>query len=340
LRFCVEDLIISLFFCSGIGLTAAGLLVRLNPLHRIILACRNQERANETREKVAALLPEGEEYKENIIALACDHTSMESIRRFNEVLRIRLSETYSPSKWIYNGIDVLCLNAAVLMSGDADPEFTDDGLETTFQTNYLSAFQLVHLTLDLLNPGARILLATSGLYEREKLCLEGIVDPVTGGARTHFDMPDDSKFHFKRSYAQSKLCVVAFCAELESRLRKQNEKGIVVNCFSPGLMLSTGLFRNQRSFLETKETKLSADVLALQKTVTWGAGALLYMALARESGERSGEYWRDANSVLGWRSIYGQNFCPVDITNQFDVETRRMLWEMSLQWIGRPDTMT
>jgi NAD(P)-dependent dehydrogenase (short-subunit alcohol dehydrogenase family) len=328
------DLIISLFFCSGIGLAAAGFLVRLNPLHRIVLACRSQERADETREKVAALLPEGEGYRENVIALACDHTSMESIRRFNELLRIRLTETYSPSKWIYNGIDVLCLNAAVLVDGDADPEFTEDDLETTFQTNYLSAFQLVHLTMDLLNPGARILLATSGLYEREKLLLDGMVDPVTGGARKHFDMPDGSTFHFKRSYALSKLCAVAFCAELESRLRKQNEKGIIVNCFSPGLMLSTGLFRRQR------ETKLSAGVLALQKTVTWGAGALLYMALAQESGERSGEYWRDANSVLGWRSIYGQNFCPVDITNQFDAETRRMLWEMSLRWIGLPDTLT
>jgi NAD(P)-dependent dehydrogenase (short-subunit alcohol dehydrogenase family) len=328
------DLIISLFFCSGIGLAAAGFLVRLNPLHRIVLACRSQERADETREKVAALLPEGEGYRENVIALACDHTSMESIRRFNELLRIRLTETYSPSKWIYNGIDVLCLNAAVLVDGDADPEFTEDDLETTFQTNYLSAFQLVHLTMDLLNPGARILLATSGLYEREKLLLDGMVDPVTGGARKHFDMPDGSTFHFKRSYALSKLCAVAFCAELESRLHKQNEKGIIVNCFSPGLMLSTGLFRRQR------ETKLSAGVLALQKTVTWGAGALLYMALAQESGGRSGEYWRDANSVLGWRSIYGQNFCPVDITNQFDAETRRMLWEMSLRWIGLPDTLT
>jgi NAD(P)-dependent dehydrogenase (short-subunit alcohol dehydrogenase family) len=328
------DLIISLFFCSGIGLAAAGFLVRLNPLHRIVLACRSQERADETREKVAALLPEGEGYRENVIALACDHTSMESIRRFNELLRIRLTETYSPSKWIYNGIDVLCLNAAVLVDGDADPEFTEDDLETTFQTNYLSAFQLVHLTMDLLNPGARILLATSGLYEREKLLLDGMVDPVTGGARKHFEMPDGSTFHFKRSYALSKLCAVAFCAELESRLRKLNEKGIIVNCFSPGLMLSTGLFRHQRG------TKLSAGVLALQKTVTWGAGALLYMALAQESGERSGEYWRDANSVLGWRSIYGQNFCPVDITNQFDAETRRMLWEMSLRWIGLPDTLT
>lgn len=304
----------------------------MNPNHRIILACRDQERAELARKKVAALLPEGDDFQENVIALACDHTSMESVRSFNQTLRLSLDETYSPRKWDYNGIDVLCLNAAILASGHLPAQFTKDGVEVTFQTNYLAPFQIVHETLDLLNPGARIVLTTSGLYEFETLSLKGMIDQQTGEARKRFDMPDGSDFHFKRSYALSKLCVVAFCAELKHRLRN-NERNITVNCFSPGLMLSSGLFRHQNTL---RSNSLSEDILSKEKTVDWGGGSLAYMALATDTAKRSGEYWRDANSVLGWKSVYGKHFTPTDITEQFDREMRQQLYELSCQLIAIP----
>lgn len=257
---------------------------------------------------------------------------MDSIRKFNELLRIRLDETYNPNKWVYNGIDVLCLNAAILRAKDSEVQFTQDGLEETFQTNYLATFQLARLTKDLLNPGARVILSTSGLHQRTVLNLNGMVDEATGKANKGFEMVDGSHFHYKRSYAVSKLCTVALCAELERRFR--NEHGVSVNCFSPGLMTSTGLFRNQSPSDESH----SPDVLSKEKPVEWGAGALVFMALADETGKRSGDYWRDAESVLGWDSVYGQHFCPINITNQIDPETRNQLWRLSCELVGmNPD---
>jgi protochlorophyllide reductase len=330
---------------SGIGLAAAKLLAVMNPLHRIVLACRNQERADYARKQILPLLPFDENsdnsfYTDNIIAVACDHSSMESIQACNTMLRTRLNETYNSNKWIYNGIDVLCLNAAVLVAEDSDAQFTEDGVEVTFQTNYLAAFQLVCLMQDLLTPGSRIILSTSGLHERvPKLNLNGMVaDPITVKARKGFEMPDGSPFHYKRSYAVSKLCLVALCAELEGRLRNVNNssRGTTVNCFSPGLMTRSGLFRNQRYVGNSLENMHSAQILAKEKTVSWGAGALVYMALADETGKRSGEYWRDADSVLGWNSVYGQHFSPVSIVNEIDVETRERLWRLSNQLVGVP----
>ena len=130
-----------------------------NPLHRIIVACRTQAKADATRQSLLQLFPTIDEtnrhvkYHENIIALECDHTSFTSIRRFDELLRIKLNETYTPNKWIYNGIDVLCCNAAILVPKDSVPQYTDDGYEVTFQTNYLAPFLLVQSVMDLMNPG-------------------------------------------------------------------------------------------------------------------------------------------------------------------------------------------
>jgi protochlorophyllide reductase len=314
---------------SGIGLSAAKLFASMNPLHRIILACRNQERADYAREQILPILPESDYYKENIIALACDHSSIESVQKFNELLRTRLDETYNTNKWIYNGIDVLCLNAAILVARDSDAQFTQDGIEVTFQTNYLATFQVANLTMDLLNPGARVILSTSGLHERTELNLNGMIDSATGDARKGFEMVNGSPFHYKRSYAVSKLCVVALCAELERRLQK---RGIVVNCFSPGLMTSSGLFRNQHCLGDSH----SKEILSKEKAVGWGAGALVFMATSDETGKKSGNYWRDAESVLGWDSVYGQHFCPIPITNQIDQETREKLWRLSSQLVGIP----
>lgn len=304
-----------------------------NPLHRIIMACRSQKSADLARNEVLAFLPNDDYHRENVIAIECDHTSFDNIRQFNDVLRKRLDETYNTNKWIYNGIDVLCLNAAVLVPKDANPQYSQDEFEVTFQTNYLAPFLIAHLTMDLMNPGARIILSTSGLFEHIRLqSLSGITDPSTGSARKHFAMVDDRPFHYKSSYSISKLCLVSLCAELVRRIPKNY--GITVNCFSPGLMTTSGLFRNQNYLNDCGIAAHSKDVLLKEKPVVWGAGALVFMAIGHETGLRNGEYWRDTNSTLGWDSQYGEQFCPMNIENYVDLETSQTLWRLSCEMVG------
>ena len=322
---------------SGIGLYAAKLLSRSDPLNRIILVARNSEKAASAREQVVSVLPKNGKYDENIIALACDHSSLESIRAFAPTLRAKLKETYRVEKWAMNGIDVLCLNAGVLVAQDSQAEFTEDGLEVTFQTNHLAPFLITNLIHDLINPGGRVVVSTSGLHLAHKLNFDGIIDEDTGEARKGFSMMDGTKFHHKQSYAISKLCNVAFCLELNRRLRS---RGVVANCFSPGLMTKSGLFRNQRSSTNLASTIHNKEVLLKEKTVQWGAGALVFMAIADAAGERGGEYWRDADSVDGPFARYGSEFCPTQVSEE-DISRDEMqsLWEVSSSLAGIPSDM-
>jgi NAD(P)-dependent dehydrogenase (short-subunit alcohol dehydrogenase family) len=333
---------------SGIGLVAVKLLIMNNPLHRIIVACRTQAKADATRESLLHLLPTQDndtiKYHENIIALECDHTSFRSIREFDERLRIKLNETYTPNKWIYNGIDVLCCNAAILVPKDSSPQYTDDGYEVTFQTNYLSPFLLVQSVLDLMNPGGRIVMTTSGLFDHVQIQnFNGIVDPNnTNMVRKYFPMIDDTtEFHYKTSYSISKLCIVGLCAELVERI--PTRRNLSINCFSPGLMTTSGLFRHQpfpndcnipQKLSKPQHEHHSVDVLLKEKTVEWGAGAMVYMILGQETGIRNAEYWSDSHSTLGLQSQYGVHFTPMDITNRVSAPIRKELWQLSCQLVG------
>ena len=304
----------------------------MNPSNRIVLVCRTEEKAMLAKADILPLLPQTnrEKYAPNIIPIACDHTSLDSVRRFNTVLRKRLKDTYCPSKWLHSGIDVLCLNAAVLTARDSEAQFTRDGLETTFQTNYLAPFLIANLTLDLLNPGARVVLATSGLHCRAKLDLKGVIDPRTGQARKGFETLDGSPFHYKESYAVSKLCIVFLCAALNRRLHK---RGITVNCFSPGLMTDSGLFRHQHGGGDPSDN-VNQEVLAKVKPVAWGAGAIVFMATATETGMRSGEYWSDPDTTLGWQSVYGRDFHAASIAETVDWPNVELLWKVSCELVG------
>jgi len=322
---------------SGIGLYAAKLLSRINPKNRIILVARDNEKAAFAKEEVVSVLPKDGKYDKNIIALACDHSSMESIRSFVPKLRAKLKETNHNEKRALNGIDVLCLNAAVLVANDSQAEFTEDGLEVTFQTNHLAPFLIANLVHDLINPGGRVVVSSSGLHLAHKLNFDGILDKDTGEPRKGFAMMDGSAFHHKRSYAMSKLCNVAFCLELNRRLRL---RGVVVNCFSPGLMTKSGLFRNQSSYNNLASIVHSKEVLLKEKTVEWGAGALVFMAVADAAGERGGEYWRDAESTYGPLARYGIEFCPMPILeDEITRDEMEILWEVSSRLAGIPNDM-
>ena len=326
----------TLFLHSGIGLEAAKLLAIINPIHRIVLVGRTLEKANAAKEALKSVFPADavRQYSCNWIPLACDHCSFDSIRQFNDELRRKLDETYHPSKWAFNGIDVLCLNAAVLQAPEAQPQFTRDGLEVTFQTNHLAPFLIANLTNDLMNPGGRIIFSTSGLHTSCKFDMKGIVDPANGQIRKGFEMMDGSEYHYKKVYSLSKLCNVAICCELNEKLKRS---GVIATCFSPGLMTMSGLFRQQPDGVEQIIAVRNADAIRRQKTVLWGAGALVFVAISDEAGREGGLYWRDAESFAASDAVYGEEFCSAPITDEIaEPEQRTLLWNVSCELVGLP----
>lgn len=317
------------YVCSGIGLEAAKILAMMNPLNRIFVVGRNSTRAHSAAEDVASVFPEPSVFRENIIPLVCDHSSFESVRRCSQELRVKLDETYDPRKWEVNGIDALCLNAAVLQPNDIPAQFTEDDIELTFQTNHLSPFLLINLVHEMLNPGGRVVVSSSGLHVYQKLLLKGAVDPETGKARKGFETADGNAYDCKKSYAFSKLCNVAMALELQERLR---QLGISVLTFSPGLITQTNLFRYHKT---NNTIKFPRDVMLNEKTVAWGAGALVYMATAGSVSETGGKYWHDPDSGAGPCAVYGRDFHPSDVSDShISEEGRKKLWSLSCQLTG------
>jgi len=315
---------------------AAKLFMLIHPLTRLVLVARTMEKATYAKEQVRQYLPSQEKfYLENLIPLECDQSSIQSVQNFALDIRKKLDETYTTQKWLYNGIDVLCLNAAVLMGDDSKAVFTEDGLETTFQVNHLAPYLIARLTEHMLNPGARVIFSTSGLHIGQKLNFHGMIDPTTGHVRKGFEMMDGSNFHFKQSYSISKLCNVAVCAHLNRRLQAKN-KGMLSNCFSPGLMTTSGLFRNQTNSAHPIPEHKRKTLRCKEKTVEWGAGSLVYMALANETGIHGGEYWRD-ESMAGTAAVYGKEFFGIPIMEDtIEQSKQELLWMLSSELAGIP----
>jgi NAD(P)-dependent dehydrogenase (short-subunit alcohol dehydrogenase family) len=371
---------------SGIGLAAAKLLLLLAvPNHhigiqpticyRLVLVCRSQAKANRAAENVrntlaSLLVQHNIEHREHllsqhvIIPLACDQTSLDDVYRFNERIRTALAPNVS--------IDVLCLNAAVLCGHDDPVAFTTDGYEQTFQVNYLSTFLLSNLLLDTVaHQHGRIIFSTSGLHETTPLTnISGMRQQYSHQQQLQqqrqlqqhprhdheqqglcgLAMPDGSPYHYKRAYALSKTLLVRHCVELQRRCHSS----VAVHCFSPGLIMDTGLFRHQSADGVAKLRQHNPHALANAKSVAWGAGALVYMALAAETGRApssggGGQYWSDRDSQLGDGAIFGHHFRPVPITTDRscspddavpDTVTADDLWTISTELSRRRTPLT
>lgn len=265
----------------------------------------------------------------NLFPMVCDHTSFESVRNFCSDLRSTL-ESFSAKESRNIGIDVLCLNAAILLGEDAKAEFTKDNLEKTMQTNHFSPFLIANMLLDLINPGGRVVVTSSGLHAFESFCnFEGVLNSKTGLLNKGVEMMDGSPFDYKRCYAVSKLCNVAFCQELNRRLRHRNAIAV---CFTPGLIPTSGLFRHQKLWHETVVKK---SVVGMVETEEWGGVLLAWMAVSDKAGLQGGAYWRAPFGISRRGGKIPDDLYVAEINEEAaDVRTQEILWRISTELTG------
>src|SRR2546427_9106462 len=170
---------------SGIGKATALGLARLGGT--VVMACRSATRGEAARQDVVRDSGNSSVYLE-IVDLASETTT----RSFAEEFQRK-----------YPRLDVLMNNAGVYT---AHREVTPDGLERTFEVNYLSGFLLTHLLLDLLKKSApsRIVNVSSRAHS---------------GGTIHFDdLQGEQRYGGFGAYGQSKLPQVLFTRELGRRL--------------------------------------------------------------------------------------------------------------------------
>lgn len=192
---------------AGIGFIIAKLAAGQG--HKVILACRNSQKAEQARLEIQSTTPDAD-----VEIHLLDLASIASIRAFASNIEKSI-----------DGIDVLINNAGIF---PLQEEYTQDGFEIQFGVNYLGHFLLTHLLLPVLSQheAARIINVSSIGH------LMGRIKPGHFRGRKNYlwGVP---------AYAQSKLANVLFSNEMAQRIPKH----ITSNAVHPGYVDSE-FFRN------------------------------------------------------------------------------------------------
>ena len=180
---------------SGIGWDTARVLAQKGA--RVIMACRNMEKANHAANKIRLLDPAGE-----VVVMQLDLGDLDSVRAFASAFREQ-----------YTQLDLLINNAGVMM-----PPYgkTVQGFEQQFGINHLGHFALTGLLLNLLTTtsGARIVTVSSGSHNF------GIIN--------FDDLNWERGYPAQRAYGQSKLANLLFTYELQSKLAAAGQDTLAV----------------------------------------------------------------------------------------------------------------
>jgi protochlorophyllide reductase len=155
---------------------------------RVLMACRNLEKAEAAASAIRATQPAG-----SVDVRQLDLASLASVRTLSDVV---LHDEAA--------LDMLVNNAGLMA---VDESRTEDGFEMQFGVNHLGHFALsAHLMpLLLATPGSRVV-SMSSMGHR--------------GGRMHFDDPMYERRSYRRwpAYTQSKLANMLFTKELQRRL--------------------------------------------------------------------------------------------------------------------------
>lgn len=171
---------------SGLGLEASRVLATNGA--RVLMACRNQEKAERAAQSCRASAPKGE-----LDVRSLDLASLESVRAF--AADVRDTE---------GRLDLLVNNAGLMAT---DQSRTADGFEMQLGVNHLGHFALSAELMPLLlaTPGSRVVTVSSMGHRMGRMRFDDL-------------MFDRRRYHRWPAYFQSKLANLLFTAELQRRL--------------------------------------------------------------------------------------------------------------------------
>ncbi|XP_040916544.1 retinol dehydrogenase 12 [Toxotes jaculatrix] len=220
---------------------------------RVIMACRDVEKAEEAAASIRAAYPKAQvEVRELDLADTC------SIRAFAQKF---LREV--------NQLHILINNAGVMMCPYTK---TVDGFEMHIGVNHLGHFLLTSLLIGLLKRSspARIIVVSSLAHN-------------FGWVRFH-DLHSQGSYNSGLAYCQSKLANVLFARELARRLKGTN---VTVNSVHPGTV-NSDLTRHS-TLMMIFMTVFSMFI----KTPREGAQTSIYCAVAEELDSVTGKHFSD-----------------------------------------------
>jgi NAD(P)-dependent dehydrogenase (short-subunit alcohol dehydrogenase family) len=262
---------------EGVGKATAIELARRG--FRVVLAARNRAKAEAAQQQIAAIAGGAD-----ADFLVGDLASLQQTRALAERFKER-----------YPRLDVLVCNAGVFLPRRT---LTEDGLETTYQVNYLSHFLLTQLLLDELKKSeeGRIINLSSSVYAL------GRFDPD--------NLQSEKRFSVFGTYAASKLCMLMFTEELAKKLAGTR---ITANSVHPGIVRTPMMLKAPGAF-----RILSYLSLPLSISPEKGARTTVHLATSPQVRNVSGAYFARSRKTA--------------TKNKFDTEENRaLLWDLSLK---------
>ncbi len=282
--------------------------------------------------------------------MECDLADLKSIDKFvNDLKKTTTTSNGDNKSSASSSFDAVCYNAGVARNTEAtDVLRTAQGFELTIGVNHLGHFYLNNLLMPLINKDTgRIVVTASSVHDPDSPGgaqgktatlgnLQGLEDAVTSGTGK-FDMVDGGSFNADKAYKDSKLCNVLFTRELQRRLDESGSK-IRVNSFTPGLIVGTGLFRDQNPVFTKLFDVAATNLLKVGETTHYGGGALEYMALSSKVGEKGGEYYFSppGSSKYG-DAAFGKQFDVSEVSKEAlaaDSGKGKRFWELSEKLVG------
>ena len=249
---------------SGLGFETAKKIAK-NSDYRVILACRNAEKAAAAKEEIVK-----ETGNEAVLTMSLDTSSLASVRAFAD----QVAAFGDP-------VDALVNNAGVSPQHGGT---SVDGFELVFATNYLGHFLLVQLLQPYMSGDARIYNVTSDMHNPPG----GIAWP--GAENLAHPTEDD-----RRKYSYSKLCMIYLTHALDEKFRTEG-KAITVNSFNPGYMAGTNFSGGGGG--KGRELMIKATMPDRYSTVEQSSDALAELVTGDAYAKISNEYFdRSTNTA-------------------------------------------
>lgn len=298
----------------GIGLAATKILAATNDWN-VIIACRSRERGESAKSSIV-------NGQGNIDVMELDLADLKSVRSFST----ELIKSKRP-------IHAIACNAGIQLSAGKDSNIiqrTVDGFEATVGTNHIGHFYLLQLLIDKVvnERTSRIIHVGSGVHNPEEpggdvgsKATFGDLVGIAAGFRSDMAMVDGGPYDADKAYKDSKLCNVITALELHRRLRK-SKSSITSNVMNPGLIPTTGLFRNINPIFVFIFTFLTRYVFKVAVSEEEGGRRLAYMISNPALNGVSGAYFSGKPGV--------EEFLPITPSKEAQDESKaKKLWEYS-----------
>lgn len=237
---------------TGIGKETAIDLAKRGA--RIIMACRDMEKADEALKEVIEASG-----NQDVVTKKLDLADSKSIREFAQTINTEEKQ-----------VNILINNAGVMVCPYGK---TADGFEMQIGVNHMGHFLLTFLLMDLIKKSspARIINVSSMAHKWGTINID--------------DLNSEKSYDKSKAYSQSKLANVLFTRFLAKRLEGTS---VTVYALHPGVV-QTELWRH----LNRVQQGVMWMAKPFTKTSVQGAQTTIYCAVAPELETESGKYYSD-----------------------------------------------